>query len=92
VSRPDGGEEERMKYRFKENANVNVPGKHWITRDTVFDGDWTPAWPPNPRLVRLFSPSDPNDFLDLPVTMLKEVEQDSRSSARRRGVTHTIGR
>ena len=29
------------------------------------------------RLVRLFCPSDPNDFLDLPVTMLKEVEEDS---------------
>ena len=66
-----------MKYRFKENANVLVPGKHWITRDTVFDGDWTPGWPRDPRQVRLFYPSDPNDFLDLPVTMLKEVEEDS---------------
>ncbi len=72
-----------MKFRLKPNTSVLVVGKDWVRRGTVFEAEWTPGYPRrDPRHVRLYSPSDPPDHVDLPITMLEEVkERDSTNGA-----------
>jgi hypothetical protein len=67
--------------RFRITFENNDRSRRWLKKGQTYDG--VPLRGLVEPHIRLFSPSDPNDYLDILATRLERVEEDgNRTSGR----------